>query len=516
MVDILRQIHSHVRKVDGQLDALQFQKHSSVLASPVLRSASDENYEDSDANGSREYGFRLTRSLQVHAAIRRLSITSSSKALRRPDVVWEILDKTLKASFTNSEDSGSDSSQLQELEWLLVSKATTQTYGITLNALLEQTMPLSDEIIYWDQVLGSYRYMGLYAFQTAPLRLWYWAKDVYSDAWQRLQSLRRTGKDAEEMRVLSVSHRWRKFYSLVKDSIRDRSLADMQSKFLSPMTMSRLEARSKKHHLNRLREMSATGLGVLMDEGMNFYANEEAPVGTRDYSNNREEWRSVVVKSVSLIETVLHNIHTLELGAGDFEETVFASVDDDFQGSGHDNFREQSDPQVVRLASRLQNILRVQVPIHINTSADLVAEYGKPSHVVRYWLPGLALLLSSSTLLRILFNRNAEITTWIRDFGITSKDFWKNWVVEPLKKVIVTIRHDKDSEIAIASKESLKGDRDSLERMVIDFARDNPSTPTGHPLSDPEISFIRAKVREGDLTPVLRAYEVSLFIMGLI
>lgn len=87
-----------------------------------------------------------------------------------------------------------------------------------------------------------------------------------------------------------------------------------------------------------------------------------------------------------------------------------------------------------------------------------------------------------------------------------------NWVVEPTKKVIGTIRHDKDSEVAIMSKESLKGDRASLERMVVDFAIDNPEAANvgSGTLTEAQIADVRAKVKEGDLTPVLRAYEKDL------
>ena len=427
-------------------------------------------------------------------------------------MICSTLSQTLEASVTSSDEARVRSTQLQELEWLLVSKAATQTFGIILNALLEQTIPLSNEIAYWDQVLGSYRYAGLYTIQTSPIRLWYWTNDIYGDAWQRLQSVQSSGEvEEEEKRVLSLTERWRQFYALVKDSVRDRSLADMRSALWSSLTMSRLEARSKRTHLKRLREMSASGLGILMDEGMVFDADEEAPISTKYSSNSKEEWRSVVSKSISLMEMVLQNIHTLELGAGEFEETVFTSVDNDTQHSQHDSMRKQSLTRMVRLAGRLQDILRVHMPTHISTFTELASEYGRPSRSVRYWLPVLALFLSSGTLFRILVNWEAEIIVWIRAFGTTSIDFWSNWVVEPMGKVIKTIRHDKDSEIAIMSRESLKGDRDSLERMVVDFARDNPNTATGLPLSDAEISVIRAKVREGDLTPVLRAYEVCSF-----
>ena len=505
--------YSHVSRIDGQIDGLQLQRQLSVPSSPDLRSVPDESHQASDASRTSENGFELAQILRIQAAINTLSIASSSRALLHPDTIWATLNQTLEASVINREESGLYFTQVLELQWLLVSKAAVQTYGIILNALLEQTIPLSNEIGYWDKVLGSYRYTGLYTVQTSPIRLWHWANDVYSDAWQRLQNGRSAGEEEgeEAARVPSVYDRWRQFYGLLKDSVRDRSLADMQSKFLSPLTMSRLEARSKRSHLKRLREMSASGLGILMDEGMIFDVDEEAPVSAKGLSNSKEDWRSVVSKSVSLMEMVLQNIHTLELGAGEFEETVFMSVDDDSQPPQHDNMQEQSVPRGVQLASRLQEILRVHIPMHITTSSDLAKEYGRPSRVKRYWLPGLALFLSSGTLFHILVNRKAEIITWIRDFGTTSIDFWNNWVVEPMKKVIRTIRHDKDSEIAIMSRESLKGDRDSLERMVIDFARDNPNTSTGLPLTESEISVIRTKIREGDLTPVLRAYEVCTF-----
>ena len=57
------------------------------------------------------------------------------------------------------------------------------------------------------------------------------------------------------------------------------------------------------------------------------------------------------------------------------------------------------------------------------------------------------------------------------------------------------------------SKRSLESDRASLERMVVDFAVKNPDGPA---LNETQISDIRAKVREGDLTAVLRSYEKDI------
>lgn len=493
--------------MDGQLDRLQLAKQPSIPSSPELHSASDDAQNHSSAS---RVGPDLTRTLKLQAAIKTLSTASSSRALLPSQAILTTLEtaKALEGSASNSVEHDEYSAQERELEWLLVSKAATQTYGLILNVLLEQTLPLSNDIGYWNEILGSYRYTGLYTIQTSPLRLWSWVNDIYNDAWQRLGSIRSaSGQEVQEQ--WTMSDRWRQFYGLVKDSVRDRSLADMQSRFLSPLTMSRMEARSKRKRLKNLREMSATGLGILMDEGMVFDVDDESSVSSRGRSTSQEEWRSVVARSTSLMEAVLGNITVLEFGTRELEETVFTNIDDDSRSMQHDS-EDESASQAMRLRVRLQNILQVHIPAHIAASTGLIRQYGRPSALVRYWLPGMALFLSSSTMLRVIVNRKAEIITWIQEFGDTTIDFWNNWVLEPLKKVIGTIRHDEDSEIAIMSKESLQGDRASLERMVVGFAIDNANTSSGARLTDAEVADVRAKVREGDLTPVLRAYERDL------
>jgi nuclear-control-of-ATPase protein 2 len=404
------------------------------------------------------------------------------------------------------------SSYETELEWLLVSKATVQTYGLLLNTLLEQTIPVTDDIWYWDEVLGSYTYSSLYTVQMSPLRLWAWLKDIYSDTRSRFRKVRESPGDAISPRNIgtSMTYQWKQFYSLVRESIRERSVADIQRRVLSPIALCRSQARHNQAKLRRLREMGASGLGVLMDEGLSFDINDDSAELTKTDETDRHEWKVVVERSVALMDTVLSNVTTLDTGVSDFEDTVFASVEDDPEIST----RDADAPQLARpakLSRRLQHILKVHIPNHITTSRKLTAEYGRPSKLVRYWLPVSVLLLSSTTIFRIFVNRKAEIMTWIRDLGATVRDFWLNWVIEPVKKIIGTIRHDKESVVAIMSKESLKGDRDSLERMVVDFAIDHPKISTGDSaLSETQISEIRTKVKEGDLTPVLRAYERDL------
>lgn len=425
----------------------------------------------------------------------------------RVQAILEQAQLTASKQGSNGNGQAGQSSREQELEWLLISKATVQTYGLILNALLEQTIPLSSDIWYWDEVLGSYANTALYSLQTSPQRVWRQACDIYHDARQRLQSLQ-AASEGEAQKNWSISDRWRKFYGLIKDSVRERSLADMRSKVMSPLTLCHIEARTKQNRLKKLREMSASGLGMLMDEGLTFDVDEEGVMVSKGRNeNDRDEWKGVVSKSIALMEIVLHNVTALELGSGEFEDTVFMSVEDD---PGHQSAEGQLSSPSVWLAGRLQQILQVHIPTHVATSKKLAAEYGRPSRLTRYWPLATILFLSSSTVLRVVVKRKAQITTWIRDLGTTTADFWYNWVVEPAKKVVGTIKHDKDSEIALMSIASLEGDRASLERMVVDFAKDNTTSPSGGPLDDSEIADVRAKVKEGDLTPVLKAYEKDL------
>lgn len=457
------------------------------------------------------------RITQLQNIIKTLSTTSSSTPLLSAWRISALLDKVALSERTNEVVEGEEVAHVQsyeeELEWLLVSKATVQTYGLLLNTLLEQTIPLSDDIWYWDEVLGSYTYTGLYTIQTSPLRVWSWMKDIYYDAQTRFAQLREAPADAISAREIgtSLTDKWKQFYDLVGESIRERSVADLQRRVLSPVALSRTQARHNQARLKRLREMSASGLGVLMDEGLSLDINDGSSDSAKIEEADNQEWKVVVERSVALMDTVLRNVTALETGVSDFEDTVFASVEDDPELSSSET--EGADRnQPAKLSRRLQHILQTHIPNHIATSRKLTSEYGRPSRLVRYWLPAGVLLLSSTTILRILVNRKAEIITWFRDLNSTIRAFLVNWVVEPAKKVIGTIRHDPDSEVAIMSKESLKGDRDSLERMVVDFAIDNPAAAEGGDgaLTEAQIAEIRAKVKEGDLTPVLRAYEKDL------
>lgn len=147
-----------------------------------------------------------------------------------------------------------ESTYEHDLEWFLIGKAATQTYALVLSALIDQTLPLNDEIWYWNDILSSYQYMGLYSIQTSPVRLWDWSHSIYREVRQRGGA---------------VAQGWSQFYSLVRTVVRDRSIADIQRRVATPLALVRAEVRDKQAILERAKLLNANGIGYLLSNGFN-------------------------------------------------------------------------------------------------------------------------------------------------------------------------------------------------------------------------------------------------------
>lgn len=153
----------------------------------------------------------------------------------------------------------------------------------------------------------------------------------------------------------------------------------------------------------------------------------------------------------------------------------------------------------------------------INTLTDRINEMSqyhehllatqKPGVLIRYW-PMLLILIKYGPLQSInLFQNRKLICQWIQHNLIdTIIGFWTNWVITPLTNMFGILRNDEMNELSITSKESLKSDLDSLERMVIDYAVDYNKTDE----SDELKLQIHNAVNQGDLTILMSNYEQDL------
>lgn len=125
-----------------------------------------------------------------------------------------------------------------------------------------------------------------------------------------------------------------------------------------------------------------------------------------------------------------------------------------------------------------------------------------PGYAVRWW-PLAALSLMGAWKLSGSWSTLVE---WGQSYVVqTVQDFYKNWIVDPLLGIYKTIKHDPTQQVALVAKESLASDSTSLERMVVEFARDlNPSLSAG------ELETVRQRAASGDLSPVMAAYEKQI------
>jgi nuclear-control-of-ATPase protein 2 len=246
-----------VRRIDSQLDRLQL---STTQPGGTFSTLSDEEAHDPT---------KTARIAHLQNLIKSLSTTASSTSSLVPG--YRILETLQRADLSSScstctqwfaqeavdsdddDESRPDASYEHELEWLLLSKATTQAYGQVLNTILEQTIPLEDDIWYWDDVLSSYRFAGLYSIQTSPIRLWNWSQEIYRDV---------------RSRGGHMADGWTQFYALVKDSVQQRSIANIQRRVVSPLALVRNEGRKKRAALRKIRLVNANALGVLLGEGL--------------------------------------------------------------------------------------------------------------------------------------------------------------------------------------------------------------------------------------------------------
>ncbi|KAF2153697.1 NCA2-domain-containing protein [Myriangium duriaei CBS 260.36] len=501
-----------VQRIDAQLDRIQLQ--SSAQQQQKLQPGGEFSLSSQEQHPTH----LSPRAAALHAAIKALSIdASSSHPLLSARNIQYHLDAARfgEPQGVQTAEAQAGAEYERELEWLLVSKATTQVYGVVIERLLQQTVSIAEDVYYWDAVLGKWRYTMIYSAQTGPGRVWEWGSAVWEDVKERAAGfdISNAGREVGQ----SFTEQWGGFYRLVRQVVRERGVKEMRRTVVSPVARIRSEIRQKQVKLKQARLRGANALGVLLGEGLMNESVHGDGLATPNEDDGGRRWKVSVTRNVALMDAVLAKVNLPGLDVDKFDAAIAEETDEDafyevdvrFQTDGEGGGPSIS-PSAV--AARLSKLVSSSLQTYDDSSKAITRTHGKPSRLVRYWLPVTIGVLSSSTVLRILVNRKAEIVTWIEELGATMIDFWSNWVVEPTRKVIKTIRHDEGSEVSIMSKRSLEGDRDSLERMVVEFARDNPAnaTTTGQALTDVELADIRAKVREGDLTPVLKAYEQDL------
>ncbi|KAL2836033.1 ATP synthase regulation protein NCA2-domain-containing protein [Aspergillus pseudoustus] len=421
-----------------------------------------------------------------------LSLSPQSHNILHNDKLLDVIARSRNEIYKPVEFSSQSNSitpGLSDISWLVSAKASTQILATVLKIFLENVLLLNEEIRYWEDIQESDWCVGLYAFQTSPSR-----------AWQIYTELNRSDKGntpvlaAHDLTTTPGSNRpsWASFYTSVRQCF-SPGLGSVRIGLRSSLRRPKLEIQRKRRKLKAMRDFNASVVGLLLEKCLSFQ--------TDSFGFSSDDMSQVVRSRVDLITSLL------QYGGDDDKwlTNTLATPDNlpSFEGrynSGIDGLEHPQD-----ILEELIHVLKDLIPKYQQLTSKVVVEFGRPSPTVRYWIPLLLALISGTTSMKIVKDAGPVLIDWISNFGATAIGFWRNWVMDPMWKLVRTIRHDEKSEIALMSKNSLEADRASLERMVVDFVLDRGEQTHGS-----AANLISDKVREGDLTPVLKAYEKDL------
>ncbi|PPQ98986.1 hypothetical protein CVT26_014412 [Gymnopilus dilepis] len=396
------------------------------------------------------------------------------------------------------------------LEAAIVGKLTVALYSDALETCLHQATSVETEAEWWGDIETSRFQVAFYFIETLPIRILNVARMIVDEARAQrvplsistfspssLRSLLRSSsrftlqpgrfvmacfphlqhQQSLSLAVLLTSPGFRHAV-LETMSVALRNVleaASLAARFLTlPLELTRQECKFKRKELERMRDKRAEMLGELA----------QLRTSLADLIGNTNSMKinsSAKQEYTSFLRTLVRLVSPSDAPASLSTATPASSPIEPLQ--------------------ELSLALPTLTHVHLQTIHE--QQLLRPSVLTRMWprlliFPPLALYIYSSR------------TSWIpalidmtKDAKETVKGFVQGWLVEPLLGVLHTVRAGGKGDILV-SQEGVKSDLESLNRMTLDLARDALH------LSPPQLAALSERVRMGDLTPVMEAYEEDI------
>ncbi|CAJ0626372.1 2658_t:CDS:2 [Entrophospora sp. SA101] len=340
-----------------------------------------------------------------------------------------------------------------DLESLFIAKITIVVYAIVVEHLLMATLPLLDDIYYWEELEGSRLWTFYHLIQTIPIRTYFFSNAIYK------YIITRNKPNLHNNANINTANNQSKKYFSIGHTMINMFPTYTHSRFSDPQSFSfplaiRYEVHYKKSILRSLMKHQAKCLGFLVSElNFKFPIDSADQLGGNFKSNIAERVNNFVMLSEKVLNHLINN--------DDFDVENGIIPDIDFEKLKLEvksmHTLEKENQGLDDLSSRLQSIITTHLPSYAKQCNRITSIYGRPSFLTRWWLP----------------------------VTISSVIAYKN------RKYIY-----RDNLMKLFDN--------SLERMVLDFARDNLQ------LSSEDLIVVSNKIREGDLSVVLMAYEQEL------
>lgn len=481
--------------------------------------------------------------------------SDGSHTLPSRKTLLSLLDKL---DATSQLQDGSAVAHLEELQIVALSRLVVATYAIALETLLQDASKLEDETWYWTDIEESTRKTLSYLIQTLPVRLYKVTKEVLelaagtathtlkntlessSDKSGSSTSSKAKGLDRNTIRAALRSildtpnlitsmlfpYTFRMERSITLDTVRAehetqlKKVATLRTQLdVNSLAGDHLSSSSKKTKKQRAKALRSTMLTLTPT----YLVRHEAKCKRRGLVNERDRLAEKLGRLALQHEALADQAQELSVSStsGSSNHVVLSHLNaklkvlvDSFAESGNATEAKASDKSgdvkidmeaSLTPESTLSNLRlllkegfdKQQERTRLVLSAEI---FGQPSGLVQRW-PRLVFYPVGLLLLgRYLSNNWNGIEAKLKEAQETVRSFLIGWVWEPCMQLLDTIRHGNEGSV-IMSRESLASDLQSLERMVTDFTADKYGT------SGAELQAVAARVREGDLTQVLKVYE---------
>ena len=534
----------------------------STASTPIEKDTDFESQSASPESSKPQDDAAQDHKKPIQEILATLRPSDGSHTLPSRKTLLNLLDKLDNIS---QQQDGTNVPHIEELKIVALSRLVVAAYAVALDTLLQDASKLEDETWYWTDIEESTRRTLSYLVQTLPVRVYKVTKEVLEiAAGTATHTLKNTieSTSAKEKDSNDEASTSSKMKSLDKDTVRAalRSVLDtpnLVTSMLFPyafrmersITLDSVLAESETQHQKvamlrtQLDANSAAGdqlsvsskktkkqrakalRSTMLTLTPTYLVRHEARCKRRGLVNERDRLAEKLGRLALQHQSLAEQAQELSVSDSESSNHVVLSHLNAKLKVLVDSFDEKNDGEEAKSSAKAGDIkIDMEASLTPETTLStlrlLLKEgfekhqertqlvlspevFGQPSVLVQRWPKILLYPVGLLLLGRYLSNNWNGIEAKLKETQETVQSFLIGWVWEPCVELLNTIRHGNEGSV-IMSRESLASDLQSLERMVTDFTADKYGT------SGAELQAVAARVREGDLTQVLKVYETEM------
>ncbi|KAI9506068.1 ATP synthase regulation protein NCA2-domain-containing protein [Coemansia spiralis] len=453
------------RAFDLSTQLLAASSNEQKLEDVSFETRNTSGYEETDANNNKAASstYRYTNSI-------------GSSRPPCPSMTTVINDIQLVQQSSMSRKSTTVSSQQKQDVLLVLLSSVAAIHAHTIEKLLESALPLSVDMEYWSTQGSNSLLLATYFIQSLPRRLYRWSIHTLQPLFRKTMNSSYSGVLAQiyaampdkllfpdmEIFTTSLYGRHTKQSALGLFRVPDK---------INVMSLTQREIRHNQMQIATVQEELAIKIGELSQAVFAMSCSQSLDASDATTPNTLLQQIERILKSTN--------------EAGRLQDSYSISLNKD---SSMNEIAQTAETQALRINA---------IPAAI---AKRIEKYRRPSTLVRCWLPAVAMLFGAKYLSSYIYGHREDFKEWLASGLVTLRNYILQYILQPLRSGYETIRYGKHT-YNVVTQESLQSDFNSLEDMVVGFAKRFGNV-------DPV--EIRQRVENGDLSDVMRVYSQEM------